>query len=113
VGWALREDMYPYGTGAESEPKDFNPDFRPLNLSDYAVATTLDTPEMVVAFVETQEGEGPYGAKAAGEICANSAAPAIVNAIHDAVGIWVTDLPASPEKVLRLLREKQLQSGGE
>jgi len=111
VGWALREDMYPYATGAEAESEDFNPNFRPLNLSDYAVATTLDIPEMMVAFVETNEGEGPYGAKAAGEICANSAAPAIVNAIHDAVGIWITDLPATPEKILRGLDELASTSG--
>ncbi|MBP1627489.1 MAG: molybdenum hydroxylase family protein, large subunit [Holophagaceae bacterium] len=107
VGWALREDMYPYGTGAEAESPDFNPNFRPINISDYAIATTLDTPEIHGAIVETHEGEGPFGAKAAGEICANSAAPAIVNAIHDAVGIWISDLPATPEKVLKLLRDQQ------
>ncbi len=107
VGWALREDMLPYGTGAEQESEDFNPNFRPINISDYAIATTLDAPEIYGAIIETNEGEGPFGAKAAGEICANSGAPAIINAIHDAVGIWVTDLPATPEKVLQLLREKK------
>ena len=112
MGWALREDMYPYATGSECESPEFNPNFRPLNLSDYAIATTLDVPESVGAYVETLEGEGPYGAKAAGEICANTAAPAIVNAIHNAVGIWVTDLPATPDKVLRLLKEQGNQPGG-
>ena len=105
VGWALREDMYPYGTGAAGAHEEFDPDFRPLNLSDYAIATTMDTPEIHAAYVETHDGEGPFGAKAAGEIAANSAAPAIINAIHDAVGVWVTDLPATPEKVLKLIRE--------
>jgi CO/xanthine dehydrogenase Mo-binding subunit len=108
MGWALREDMYPYGTGNSGESEAFNPDFRPLNLSDYPIATTLDAPEIVSEYVETHDGEGPYGAKAAGEICANTAAPAIVNAIHDAVGIWITELPATPEKVLRLLKEKEV-----
>ena len=112
MGWALREDMYPYATGSEAESEDFNPDFRPLNLSDYAIATTLDVPEIVGDYVETHEGEGPYGAKAAGEICANTAAPAIVNAIHDAVGIWITDLPATPDKVLRMLQEQERETGG-
>lgn len=111
LGWALREDMYPYGTGTKGEYEDFNPNFRPTNLSDYAIATTMDVPEIVGAYVESLEGEGPYGAKAAGEICANTAAPAIVNAIHDAVGIWITDLPATPEKVLRKLKEKQCGKG--
>ena len=108
VGWALREDMYPYGTGAKEEGADFDPNYRPVNVSDYAIATTLDTPRIHGAIVETHEGEGPFGAKAAGEICANSAAPAIINAIHDAVGIWVSDLPATPEKVLKLLREQNI-----
>lgn len=108
VGWALREDMYPYGTGNEGETEDFNPNFRPTNLSDYAIATAMDVPEIIGEFVETNEGEGPYGAKAAGEICANTAAPAIINAIHDAVGIWITELPAAPHKVLRALREKEV-----
>ncbi len=111
MGWALREDMYPYATGAQAESEDFNPNFRPLNLSDYAIATALDVPPIEGAYVETLEGEGPYGAKAAGEICANTGAPAIINAIHNAAGIWITDLPATPDKVLRLLREKE-EAGG-
>ena len=105
VGWALREDMYPYGTGVSGEYEGFDPDFRPLNLSDYPIATTMDTPEIDAAFVETYDSEGPFGAKAAGEVAANTAAPAIIDAIHDAVGIWVTDLPAIPDKVLRLIRD--------
>lgn len=105
LGWALREDMYPYGTGNDGEFEEFSPDFRPLNLSDYAIATTLDVPEIIAEFVETGEGEGPYGAKVAGEICANTAAPAIINAIHDAVGVWITELPATPHKILRGLKE--------
>jgi CO/xanthine dehydrogenase Mo-binding subunit len=43
---------------------------------------------------------------------ANSPIPAIINAIHDAVGIWCNDLPATPEKVLRLLEEKAAATGG-
>ena len=46
-------------------------------------------------------------AKAAGEVCANSAAPAIINAIHDAVGVWITELPATPENVLKAIRGKE------
>ena len=42
-----------------------------------------------------------------GEMTANSPLPAIVNAIYDAVGVWITDLPVTPEKVLRALEEKE------
>jgi len=107
LGLALREDMYPYGTGADGESEEFDPGFRPLSLTDYPIVTSMDTPEIISAFVEAQDGEGPFGAKAAGEICANTAAPAIINAIHDAVGIWITDLPATPDKVLRQMRNRK------
>jgi len=115
LGWALREDMYPYGTGVDGESEEFDPDFRPVSLADYPIVTSMDTPEIVAAIVETHDGEGPFGAKAAGEICANTAAPAIINAIHDAVGVWITDLPATPEKVLRLLKSEKppsVEGGG-
>ena len=107
LGWALREDMYPYATGVDGESEEFDPDFRPLSLADYPIVTSMDTPEIVAAIVEAYDDEGPFGAKAAGEICANTAAPAIINAIHDAVGIWIVDLPATPDKVLRLINAKQ------
>ena len=108
MGFGLTEDMYPYATGAETEYDDFNPDFKTTNLSDYAIPTIMDMPETLVGtYVESHEPEGPFGAKATGEIAANTAAPAIVNAIHDAVGIWITDLPATPEKILKALAEKK------
>ena len=111
IGWALGEDMYPYCTHNDGPAPEFDPDFRPRNLSDYPLPTTMDAPEIHSMFVESHDGEGPYGAKAAGEICANTAAPAIVNAIHDAVGVWITELPATPDKVLRAIREKQEKEG--
>ena len=108
MGFGLREDMYPYSACAEGLPEDFDPDYRTLNYSDYAIATTIDAPdELIGTYIETHEPEGPFGAKAAGEICQNSTAPAIMSAIHDAVGIWITDLPATPEKILKKLKEKK------
>ena len=110
-GWALGEDVYPYMTGVDGVGDEFSTRFKPNDMSNYPLPTTLDAPEIVAAYVDNFEPEGPYGAKAAGEICANSGAPAIINAIHDAVGIWIVDLPATPEKVLRLIRKKESQEG--
>lgn len=107
LGWALREDTYPYCTFVQGVSEDFNPDFRPDNFSDYALATAMDVPEFEASYVEKLEPAGPFGAKAAGEIVANTGAPAIINAIYNAVGVRISDLPATPEKILRGLREKQ------
>ena len=54
--------------------------------------------------LEYPSSNGPYGVKGVGEMTANSPMPAIVNAIYDAVGVWITDLPVTPEKVLRALQ---------
>jgi CO/xanthine dehydrogenase Mo-binding subunit len=57
--------------------------------------------------VEMTSRTGPYGAKGVGEMTANSQAPAIINAIHDAIGVWIKELPATAEKVLKALKEKR------
>ena len=54
---------------------------------------------MDVIFVQTDEPSGPYGAKSIAEISVDGVAPAIVNAMHNATGIWFRDLPITPEKV--------------
>ena len=77
------------------------------NLADYKLATTQDTPEIVPIIVEAYHREGPYGAKGIGEPAAAPTAPAIANAIYDAVGIRFHKLPITPEKVLAALREKE------
>lgn len=107
IGGALRETMYPYLMGSEGPTEDFNPDIRPRNLSDYPIGTTLDAKNIHSYFVESPDPEGPYGAKAAGEVCTNTAGPAIIDAIHQAVGVWITDLPATPERVLAAILEKK------
>ena len=106
VGWALREDSHP-GLGSLQEPQ-FDPEFIPYDLGNYAIATAMDTPDINPAYVEVPELGGPFGAKAAGEITAVTGAPAVLNAIHDAVGIRLFELPATPEKVLSALRQKTL-----
>jgi CO/xanthine dehydrogenase Mo-binding subunit len=106
VGWALREDGHPGLIDSSGPPPDYNPDFMPVDLESYAIATSKDMPEMHAGYVEVYDPEGPFGAKAAGEISANSGAPAVFNAIYDAVGIRLVDMPATPEKILWALQQK-------
>ena len=73
---------------------------------DYRLPTALDFQEVDCAIVESFEPKGPYGAKEAGEGTILSVAPAIANALYDAVGIRITDLPLTPEKVLASLERK-------
>jgi len=72
---------------------------RPINTNfyDYHIYTTIDMPEMIVRFAESDEPTGPYGAKAAAEIPINAPAPAITNAIFNATGVRITEVPVKPE----------------
>ena len=77
------------------------------SLADYKLATVLDVPQIVPIIVEARHGEGPFGAKGVGEPAAGATAPAIANAIFDAVGIRIKDLPITAEKVWAALKEKK------
>lgn len=74
------------------------------SLADYKVAGIKDTPHIVPIMVESMHPEGPFGAKGVGEPAAAATAPAIANALYDAVGIRINDLPLSSEKVLSALK---------
>jgi CO/xanthine dehydrogenase Mo-binding subunit len=74
---------------------------------DYKIFTTRDLPELITLLVETHEPTGPFGAKSVGEIAINGPAPAIANAIFDAVGVRLFSLPMTPEKVWRALQALQ------
>jgi carbon-monoxide dehydrogenase large subunit len=74
-------------------------------LADYKIATILDLPKIVPILVETHHPEGPFGAKGIGEPAAAPTAPAIANAIFDAVGIRIKELPITPEKILSSLKK--------
>ena len=69
------------------------------SLLDYRIPTSLDTPDMDALIVESHDREGPYGAKEAGEGPLHPSVPAIANAIHDAIGVRLTDLPFYPGRV--------------
>jgi carbon-monoxide dehydrogenase large subunit len=73
------------------------------NLHDYKMFTALDAPEVVPIIVEAPHQEGPYGAKGIGEPVLSPTAPAIANAVEDAVGARIQELPLTCEKVLRAL----------
>jgi CO/xanthine dehydrogenase Mo-binding subunit len=79
------------------------------SLLDYPLATSVDTPELHALIVESIDPEGPYGAKEAGEGPLHPALPALSNAIYDAVGIRLRELPFTPGRVLAALRAKAAQ----
>lgn len=80
-------------------------DGRYLNdrLATYLIPTSLDAPAITSILVEKPFSGAPHGAKGVGELPMDVVAPAIVDAIHDAVGVWVTELPATPERILAAL----------
>jgi 4-hydroxybenzoyl-CoA reductase alpha subunit len=75
------------------------------SLLDYRMPTSLDVAELHSLIVEHPDPRGPHGAKEAGEGPLHSAIPALCNAIYDAVGVRIDDLPVTPLKILRGLRE--------
>jgi CO/xanthine dehydrogenase Mo-binding subunit len=95
IGYALTEEMIFSDAG-----RNLNPNFL-----DYHVPTSLDLPEIKGLIVETDEPSHPFGVKSVGEICLDNVAPAIANALYDAVGVRLRDLPFTPERVLRALNE--------
>lgn len=75
------------------------------NLLDYKIPTSLDTPQIYANIIETNDPEGPFGAKETGEGALHPSIPAIANAVYDAVGVRMTSLPMKPEDVLEKLKE--------
>jgi CO/xanthine dehydrogenase Mo-binding subunit len=80
-------------------------DGRYLNdrLATYIIPTALDAPRITSILVEAPFAGAPHGAKGVGELPMDVGAPAVVAAIHDAVGAWVHELPATPERILSAL----------
>jgi CO/xanthine dehydrogenase Mo-binding subunit len=80
-------------------------DGRYLNdrLATYLIPTALDAPRIETILVEAPFSGAPHGAKGIGELPMDVGAPAVVAAVHDATGVWIHDLPASPERILAAL----------
>lgn len=74
---------------------------------DYKIPTSDDMPELVVSFVENPEETGPFGARGVAEPAMVPTAPAIANAVYNAVGIRLSTMPMTPERVLRAIKEKE------
>jgi xanthine dehydrogenase molybdenum-binding subunit len=77
------------------------------NLLDYAIPTAMDIPNITSVILEEASPLGPYGAKGVGEPPIIPGAAAIVNAVHDAIGVRVTNIPMTPERIVAALREKK------
>ena len=74
----------------------------------YILPTSLDIPQINTVIVEDPDPKSPLGAKGIGEPALVPTAPAIMNAIYDAVGVRMTSLPATPERILAALEAKQM-----
>jgi xanthine dehydrogenase molybdenum-binding subunit len=79
-----------------------NPDFR-----DYQILTAKDSIPVEAVIIETEDKDGPFGAKGIGEPGLVPTAPAIANAIYDAIGVRITQLPITPERVLDAIKTQE------
>ncbi len=77
------------------------------SLADYKIPGIHDVPAMVSETVDAFQSNGPYGAKGVGELATFGVSPAIANALDDAIGVRLTELPITPEAVFRALRAQQ------
>ena len=96
LGYALTEEV------VTKDGKNMNANFR-----DYKLFTAEDAIKIKAPVVETYDEYGPFGAKGIGEPGCVPTAPAVANAVYDAVGVRITTLPITPEKVLAALKEKK------
>ena len=76
----------------------------------YHLYKSNETPAIDVIFVQTDEPSGPFGAKSVAEIPMDGVSPALASAIHDATGVWIRELPYTPERVWRAIVRSKLAS---
>jgi len=98
IGYALTENLI------LQNGKVMNPNFL-----DYKMLTAKDVPNIEPIVIETNDQFGPFGAKGVGEPGLVPTAPAIANAIYDATGVRIKELPITPEKILAALKEKEIR----
>lgn len=96
VGWALMENM------VIEQGRTLNPNFR-----DYVIPGPLDLPPIKSILVEPVDPNGPFGAKGIGEPALNPVLAAVANAVYDAVGIRITTLPITPQKILQAIKNRK------
>ncbi|MGD2148525.1 MAG: xanthine dehydrogenase family protein molybdopterin-binding subunit, partial [Anaerolineae bacterium] len=95
IGWALMEEVQ-VREGVLQTP----------SLSEYLIPTAKDLPSTQAIILESGTGVGPFGAKGIGEPALTPAAPAVANAVADAIGVRIHALPITPEKVLQALEQR-------
>jgi carbon-monoxide dehydrogenase large subunit len=79
------------------------------HLGEYKMPTVADVPPLTKVLIEDKAGPGPFGARPIGEYAVAATAPAIANAVHDAVGVRIKDTPITAEKVWRALHEDRAE----
>ncbi len=97
LGLAVLENAYPYYPSVEH---------RGYGFGSYYSPGMEDLPELETIIIENPSADGPYGAKGIGEMANNAQPAAIAAAVHDAAGVWITELPITPELVLKALEAK-------
>jgi CO/xanthine dehydrogenase Mo-binding subunit len=95
-GYALSEELL-YSDGQLTTP----------SFSEYLIPTAMDMPKVESIILESRSGLGPFGAKGIGEPAMTAVAPAIANAVCDAIGVRIFELPITPEKVVRALQRAE------
>ena len=98
-GFALCEEML-YHEGRLVTP----------SFSEYLMPTSMDMPKVQSIILESRSGVGPFGAKGIGEPALTPVAPAIANAVTDAIGVRVFELPLTPERVLRAMQQNRAEA---
>jgi CO/xanthine dehydrogenase Mo-binding subunit len=99
--------IYGMGYGLTEEVVIKKGEIKTPSFSEYLLPTSMDVPEVETIVLESGDGVGPFGAKGIGEPSVNSIAPAIANAVYDAVGVRIRDLPLTPEKILKAIQQKE------
>ncbi len=90
------------------EEQDFRKNLHKIpSLLDYKSLTFKEMPPVETILVETNEPNGPFGAKEAGQGPLSPVIPAVANAVYNALGIQIDEIPITPEKVLKALEEKR------
>lgn len=97
LGLGVLEECYPYYPSAEHRGGEFGA---------YLAPGIAGLPKVDTIVIENPSADGPYGAKGISEMANNPQPPAIAAAVYDAVGVWVTELPITPERVLRALEAR-------
>src|SRR5881396_1339736 len=98
LGLGVLEHCYPYYPSVEHRGSEFG---------SYLAPGIENLPRIDTILIENPSVDGPFGAKGISEMANNPQPPALAAAVYDAVGVWITELPITPERVLRALADKR------